>query len=140
MQIVEPADVVDDGEGGDVVRERVDREVAPERVLFRRAECIVVMDEMFAFRRRRIGRGDAVLHDFLARCDLPAECRDLDDLLPEFHVRQTEPPSDNPAVPEQLLDLIGVRRGADVEVFGPTPKQEIADAAADKIRGVFVLP
>ena len=66
-QIVEAADVVDDREGRDVVEERVDREVAAERVLFGRAERVVVVDQVLAFRRRRIGRRDAVLHDLLAR-------------------------------------------------------------------------
>jgi hypothetical protein len=42
-QILQPVDVVDDREGCDVVEQRVDREVAAERVLFRRSERIVVV-------------------------------------------------------------------------------------------------
>ena len=95
---------------------------------------------MLAFGRRRIGRGHAVLHDFLAGRDLAAERRDLDHLLPELDVRETEPPADDPAVPEELLDLIGMRRGADVEVLRAAAEQQIADAAADQIGDVLVLP
>ena len=50
-EIFEAADVVDDRERRDVVDERVDREVAPERVLFRRAEGVVVVDQVLAFGR-----------------------------------------------------------------------------------------
>ena len=65
-QIVEAADVVDDREGRDVVEQRVDREVAAERVFFRRAERVVVMDQMFAFRRASgSGAGHAVLRRLL---------------------------------------------------------------------------
>ena len=44
-QIVEAARVVDDRERRDVVEQRVDREVAAERILFRRAERVVAMNE-----------------------------------------------------------------------------------------------
>ena len=45
-QILEAADVVDDGERGDVVEERVQREIAPEGVLLGRAERVVAMDQV----------------------------------------------------------------------------------------------
>ena len=139
-QILEAADVVDDREGGDVVGERVDREVAAERVFFRRAERVVVMDQLLAFGRRRIGRRHAVLHDFLAGRDLAAERRDLDHLLPELDVREAEAPADDPAVPEELLDLIRMRGRADVEILRTAAEQQVADAAADEIGGVLALP
>ena len=37
-------------------------------------------------------------------------------------MRKAEPAADDPAVPEQLLHLVGMRRRADVEVFGPAPQ------------------
>src|SRR5262249_1394475 len=129
LEIVKAADVVDNRECRDVVEQRVDREVAAERVLFRRSERVVVMEEVLAFGGRGMGKGPAVLRDFLAGLDLPAERRHLDHLRPEAHVGQPEPPPDNPAVSEQLLDLIRVRGGADVEVFRTPAKQEIANAA-----------
>ena len=98
------------------------------------------MDQMFAFRRRRIGRGDAVLNHLLADAHLTAERGHLNHLLPELDVRQAEAPADDPAVPEQLLDLIRVRGGADVEVLRPPSEKKIADAAADQICSVVVLP
>ena len=85
------------------------------------------------------GRGHAVLHDFLARLHLAAERRDLDDLRAELHVREPEAAADDPAVPEQLLDLIRMRRRADVEVLGPAAEQQVADAAADEIGDVVEL-
>ena len=48
LEIGDPADVVDDREVGDVVEQRVDREVAPEGVLLRRAEGVVAGDQQVA--------------------------------------------------------------------------------------------
>src|SRR6185503_11812962 len=49
------------------------------------------------------------------------------------------PPADNPAVPEQFLDLMRVRRRADVEVFRPPAQKQVADAAADEVGDVIGL-
>ena len=54
-------------------------------------------------------------------------------------MRQPEPAADDPAVPEQPLDLVRVRRRADVEVLRPPAEQEVADAAADEVGDVIVL-
>ena len=58
---------------------------------------------------------------------------------PELDVREAEPAADDPAVAEELLDLVGMRRGADVEILRPPAEQQVADAAADEIGGVIVL-
>src|SRR5204863_9649883 len=50
-----------------------------------------------------------------------------------------EPPADNPAVPEQPLHFVWVRRGADVEIFRRPVEQHVPHAAADEIRHVIVL-
>ena len=71
--------------------------------------------------------------------DVLAEGRDLDGLGAELDVRETEPPADDPAVPEEPFDLIGMRIGADVEVFRPAAQQQIADAAAYEIGDVTLL-
>ena len=71
---------------------------------------------------------------------LPPERRDLDHLRAELDVRQPEAAADDPAVPEQLLDLIRMRRRADVEVLRPAAEQQIADAAADQVGDVVALP
>ena len=57
-----------------------------------------------------------------------AEGRDLDDLHAEAHVREVEAPADQPAVAEQLADLLRVRVGRDVEVLGMQPEQQVAHA------------
>ena len=63
-----------------------------------------------------------------------AKRRDLDDVAAEAHVRQTEPPADQPAIAEQILDLIGIGVRDDVEVFRMPVEQQIAHAAADEKR------
>ena len=45
LEIGEPADVVDDREGADVVEQRVDGEVAPEGILFGRAVGVVALNQ-----------------------------------------------------------------------------------------------
>ena len=120
-EVVEPADVVDDREGRDVVEERVDREVAAEGVLFRRAERVVVMNQApvpcsadaLAVR----ATGTPVGHHLFAGGHLPPERGDLDHLRAELHVRQPEAPADDPAVSEELLHLVRMRGGADVEIL-----------------------
>ncbi len=139
-QILESADVIDDRERRDVVDERVDGEVAPERVLLGSAEGVVVMDQVFAFGRGGIGRGDAVLHDLLARRHLTAERGNLDDLRAELDVREPEAPADDPAVAKQLLDLVRMRRCPDVEVLWAPADEQVANAAADQIGDVVELP
>ena len=67
------------------------------------------------------------------RVQLTPEGRDLDRLRAESDVRQAETPADDPAVPEQPLDLVRMRRGADVEVLRPAAEQQIAHAATDEV-------
>ena len=150
-------------ERADVVEERVDGEVAAERVLFGRAEGVVAMDEARSLpacacravadrddslelspvrgmlRRRRWRAGFRSRRVSSCGLDLPPERGDLDGLGPELDVRQPEAPADDPAVAKQLLDLVRVRRGADVEVLRPASEQQVADAAADQIGDVVVL-
>ncbi len=120
VQVLEPAHVVDDREVGDVVEQRVDREVAAEGVLLGRAESVVVADQRVAL----VGLG------------LPAEGRDLHDVAAEAHVRQAEAPAHDEAVAEQALDLLRVGVRPDVEVLGLARQQEVAHAAADEVGGV----
>ena len=153
LDVVEAAGVVDDRERRDVVEDRVDREVAPEGVLLRRAKRVVAEVQVrlvaVAAARllclgdlgllRRLGcRGRLLLHLGLAQ--LPAERRDLDGLGAELHMSQTKPPADDPAVAEQLLHLVRVGRGADVEVFRTPTKEQVAHAAAHQVRHVVVVP
>ena len=135
-QIVHAVDVVDDRERRDVVEERVDREVAAECVFLRRAERVVVVT-----RARVVNRAPATpsCDDLLAWLQLPPERRDLDDLVAELDVREPEAAADDPAVAEQLLDLIRVGRRADVEVLGTARQEQVAHAAADEIRDVIEL-
>jgi hypothetical protein len=48
-------------------------------------------------------------------------------------VREAEAPPDQPAVAEQLLDLLRQRVGGDVEILGRDAKQQVAHATADEI-------
>ena len=155
LEVLQPADVVDDRERPDVVEERVDGEVAAERVLFRRAVGVVALDRgvVRATGSRGVGLPSAdastsgpsaaaatsISGVSSVRVDLPAERRDLDRLRAELDVREPEAPPDDPAVAEQLLDLVRMRRGADVEVLRPAAEQQVADAAADEVRDVVVL-
>src|SRR5690606_31647202 len=63
-----------------------------------------------------------------------AEGRHLDDLAAEHHVRQTEAATDQPAVAEQVLDLLRRGVGGHVEILGRTADQQVAHGAADQER------
>ena len=52
---------------------------------------------------------------------------------------EAEATADDPAVAKELLDLVGMRGGADVEILRTACEQQVADAAADKVRDVLEL-
>jgi hypothetical protein len=167
VEVLQPACVIDDRERPDIVEERIDREVAPERVFFGRAVGVVaVNEEVFRAAARpgsalgfeRVPRlfihgeharlGGRVARDLerllgfgcqSRRIDLPAERRHLDRLRSELDVCKPEPAADDPAVAKQLLDLVGMRRRADVEVLRTPVQQQVTHAAADEICDVIVL-
>jgi hypothetical protein len=128
-QICLAADVVDHPPLVDVVEERVDGEVAPPRILLLGAEDVVVADEQVV----------REVLQFVER--VGAEGGDLDDLpAAEEDVREPEAPPDQPRVAEDLLHLVRVRAGRDVEVLRADTEQEVADAAAHEVRLVTGAP
>ena len=120
-QVLAAADVVAHAEIGDVVVQRVDREVAAHRVFLDRAVDVVAhdaaVDEM------------AIAAAVVAGA---AERRDLDDLAAEHDVREAEAPADQPAVAEQAAHLLGRRVGRDVEILRVSAEQQVAHGAADQ--------
>jgi hypothetical protein len=158
VQVFEPAYVVDDRERADVVEECVDGEIAPECVFFGRAVRVVPLDEPIPLppvdhhqpivvSRQGLVRGDDLraveLRQLGFGCarhlDLAPERGDLDRLGAELHVRESEAPPDDPAVPKELLDLVRMGRRPDVEVLRAAVQQQIPDAAPDEVRDVVVL-
>ena len=110
----------------DVVEQRVDREVAAEGVLLRRAVGVVAGDQELA--------GLAAL---LLGVGIAPEGRDLDDLaVVEVHVDQPEAPADDPRVAEQPADLVRLRVRADVEVLRLAAEHQVAHAPPDQVRHV----
>src|SRR5262249_25365883 len=134
-KIAQAADIVDNRECRDVIEESVDGEVTSEGGLFGRCERVVVVDQVRLHRSRH-----AVLYNLLARLDLPAKRSDLDNLWPESDVRQAKTPADDPAIAKEPLDLIGVGRRADIEVFRTAAEQKVPDAAAHEVCDVIELP
>ena len=117
LQVEEAVHVVDHREGGDVVEQGVDREVAAEGVLLGRAEGVVAPDEGVAL----FGLG------------LAPEGRDLHHLPSEADVAEPEAAADHEAVAEEPLDLLRVGAGADVEVLGLAAQQQVAHPAAHQV-------
>ena len=54
----------------------------------------------------------------------------------KIDVREPEAPSDDPAVAEELADLVGAGRGTDVEVLGRPLEQKVPNTPADDVGGV----
>src|SRR5205085_8578944 len=107
---------------GDVVEQTVDREVAPTRVLQRRAERVVVSHQqvLCVFRALR----------------LAAERRDFDEAILKDDMHEPEAAADDAAVAEEAANLGGMRVRRDVEILRLAIHQQIADAAAAEIRAV----
>ena len=112
--------IVDDLARGRVVVERVDREVAPRRILVLFAEQVV-------------GQHAAVLVGLAVRVVERAEGRDLDRLLPEHHVHEAEAAADDDGAAEMRLDLLRRGIGGDVEVLRRDAEQQVAHRAADEV-------
>jgi hypothetical protein len=144
LEILEAARVVDDRQRADVVEQRVDGEVAPERILFRGAVLVVALDRLVddvgghlhartgddrQLRVVRVVGAEVLLLRLGGAGHLATERRHLDRLRAEADVRQPETAPDDPAVAEQPLHFVGMRARADVEVLGTTMEQEIAYAA-----------
>src|ERR1700719_45649 len=115
-------DIIDHFEGVRIVKERVDREVAAERVLFRRAEGVVVTNHRIVAFSNVFGA--------------PPQSRDFNFLLAEKNVDEAKAPADQAGIAEQVTHLLRMRGGRDVEVFGPPPHHQIAHTAADQVRDV----
>ena len=105
LDVGDAADVVPDFLGRRVEVERVDREVAAQRVLGLRAEHVV-------------GQQPAVLVGGVVADLTRAERRDLDRLGAGQHVHQPKAPADDERAAKQRLHLLRRGVGRDVEVLG----------------------
>jgi len=54
-------------------------------------------------------------------------------------VREPEPSSDDPAVPEQPLDLLRMCGGPEIEVLRPPVQQQVTDTTANEVGLEVVL-
>ena len=100
-----------------VVIERVDGEVATQRVFMLRAEDIVAKHPTML-----IGLGIGLQG---------AKGGGFDGLAPEHDMDDLEAPPDDAGAAKECLHFLGRGIGGDVEVFGLQPEQRVANAAAD---------
>ena len=117
LDVLEPADVVDEGRIVGIEIERVEREVAPVGILVDSAELVA---------DGPVGDGP--------------ESRDLEDLRPGVDVDEAETPSDDPGGAKHALYPRGLGVRDDVEVFGLASQKKVADRSADNVGLVAVLP
>ena len=125
FDVLHPAAPVEHLAAIEVVEERVDGEVATNRVLVGVAEDVVAANE-------EVVRPFAVLGLDL---DLRAatEGRDLDRLRAEHDVGETEAPPDDAAVAEERPHVLGTRAGRDVVVLRRPAEEEVPDASSDEV-------
>ncbi len=121
LDVGETADIIADGEILDGVIQRVDREIATNRILLDAAVDVVAHQPVSG----QLALAAAVVAT-------GPEGRHLDDLPTEMHVRQPEPTPDQTAVSEQLLDLLRSRVGGDVEILRLAAYQQVAHGATDQ--------
>ena len=118
LDVRDAADVVPHLLGGGVEVERVDGEIAAERILCLRAEDV-------------IRQKSSVLIGCVVAGLQGAEGCHLDGLGSGQNVDQPEAAADDECPPEQRLDLLRCRVGGEIEVFGRDPEQQVAHRAAD---------
>jgi len=58
---------------------------------------------------------------------------DLDDFAVEENMNNAETAADDPGIPEEPLDFLRSRVGADIEILGRPAEQEIPDPSPDEI-------
>ncbi len=129
-RVVDAADVIPDREVLDVVVQSVGGEIAPPDIFVDRAVEVVAQDAAALVEHAVAAFVDAVV--LVDRRVRGTERRDLDDLVAEAHMGEMEAAADQPAIAEQLLDLVGMRAGGDVEVLGMQAEQQVAHRAADE--------
>ena len=140
LEILDTADVIDDRKIGDIVKQRVDREITAARILGGRP-----VDVLLDVGPRWIGNG-LLLRGLLLRLfpviggfgrfRAGSEGRHLDDFTFEVHMHETESAADDSRVPEQAPNLLRARVGGDVEILWTPSKQEIAHAAPHQVAGI----
>ena len=118
--------IVEDLLARGIVVKRVDREVAPGRVLPHLSEHVVADHASVGILANSVG---------VER----TERRAFDDLLPENHMHEPEAPSDDEGAPLAALDLLGRRIRCNVKVLGPHAKEKVSDSAAHDVGLVAAL-
>ena len=109
--------VVGDVLRGRIVVERVDGEIAPQRVFFLRAVNVVGENAaMF------VGR-------YVLGITMRAEGRHLDHFAADHHVHDLEAPADDARAAELTAHFFGGRAGGDVEILGCLFRQQVAHRA-----------
>ncbi len=119
---MQAVDKVDDVIAGQVVKQTVDGEVPPPRIIFDAAPLVVASDQRILI--AALGRG--------------AKRAGLDDLGPEKYMGEFESPADDAGVAKGFADRFGCGRGRDIKVLGSTLEVEIANTPAHEIGLVSV--
>ncbi len=125
LHVLEPAHVIAHREILDRVVQRVAAEVAPHRVVLDRAVDVVAQQ---ASALVQFAVAAAIVH-------VGPEGGHLDDLAAKDDVGQAEAATDQTAVAEQLLDLLGSGVRGHVEVLGVPAHQQVAYRAAHQVAG-----
>ena len=121
FEISLPAHIINDGEIGNIIKEAIDRDIAAEGILLRRAKAVgpenlpVISQCLFKFGVAPEG-GD--FHGF------SAFKKDVD---------QPETAANDPAVFEEGIDLMRMGIGGDIKIFRDLSEKKIPDTSPDKI-------
>ena len=122
--IFHAARVVPDAEVGNVVVERIDREIPAPDVFVDGAVDVIADDPA----------GIGVLPVVCRAAGRRPEGDNLDHIPPEMHMGQAESPANEAAVSEQRANLFRLRVCRDIEVLGFAAHQQVTDPAADDKR------
>jgi len=121
LEVGHPADVIDDGEICNIIKETIHRDIAPQSV-FRRSSKTVCPNDIPFF-----------CLDFL-KFRPTSKSGYFDDLSSfEENMNQSESTADNAAVSKEAIDLMGVGVGGYIEILRGFSEEKIPDASTDEI-------
>ena len=122
FKISHPSDIVDDRKIGDVVKKAIDRDVSSKRI--------------FLWSSKTVRQNDAsILRLNLLEFRPASKGGDLHNLSPfKEDMDESESAADDPAVPEERVNLIRMGIGDNIKILRSSPQEKVTDTSSNKVR------
>jgi hypothetical protein len=121
LEVSDSTDIVDNGKICNIVEKAINRDVSAQGILWRSSETFFSDDLAF------------FCFHFLEFRSAP-ESGYLNNLSSfKKNMGQSKPAANDPTISKESIDLVGVRIGGDIKVFGDLSEEEISNTSTDEI-------